>query len=262
MELHFVPGSTGPVSMDDAGVSMSISVKASPWGRIFAAFGAAFLLASSEAAPPSDQKPAAETQASARISAPAGRYEMDRNHARLQFRVGHLGLSNYVVRFNKFDMALTLDPDNPSASSVTVTVDPTSVDTDYPGEYKAGHPTSPFQSFDEDLAQSPKFFNAAQHPQITFKSTKVEQTAPDKLRVTGDLTLLGKTHPVTLDATVVGAMAAHPFTKRGAIGFSAVGTFSRSTFGMTHLLLQPPIVGDAVTVQFDGEFQQAAAPAT
>ena len=76
--------------------------------------------------------------------------------------------------------------------------------------------------------------------------------------MTGDLTLLGKTHPVTLDATVVGAMAAHPFTKRGAIGFSAIGTFNRSTFDMTHLL-QPPIVGDAVTVQFDGEFQQAAA---
>ena len=115
---------------------MSISIKASAWGRILAAFGAAFLLACSEAAPPSDQKLPAEPQASARISAQAGRYEMDRNHSRLQFRVGHLGLSNYVVRFNKFDMALTLDPDNPSASSVTVIVDPTSVDTDYPGDYK------------------------------------------------------------------------------------------------------------------------------
>ena len=237
---------------------MSISVKASAWGPILAAFGAAFLLACSEAAPPSDQKPPAETQASAKISAPAGRYEMDRNHSRLQFRIGHLGLSNYIVRFNKFDIALTLDPNNPPASSVTVTVDPTSVDTDYPVDYKAGHPNSPFQSFDEDLAQSPKFFNAAQYPQITFKSTRVEQTSPGKLRVTGDLTLLGKTHPVTLDATVVGAVAAHPFTKRGAIGFSATGTFNRSAFGMTHLL-QPPIVGDAVTVQFDGEFQQAAA---
>ena len=185
---------------------------------------------------------------------------MDRNHATLQFRISHFGLSNYVVRFNKFDVALTLDPNDPSASSVTVNVDPTSVHTDYPGDYRAWHPDSPFQSWDEDLAQSPKFFNAAQHPRIAFRSTKVEQLAPGKLRVTGDLTLLGKTHPVTLDATVIGAMATHPFTKRGAIGFSASGTFNRSTFGMTHLL-QPPLAGDAVTVQFDGEFNQAAAPA-
>ena len=237
---------------------MSISIKASAWGRILGAFGAAFLLACSETAPPSEHKPPAETQASAGISAPAGRYEMDRNHSGLQFRVGHLGLSNYVLRFNKFDIALTLDPDNPSASSVTATIDPTSVETDYPGDYKAGHPDSPFQSFDEDLERSPKFFRAAQYPQITFKSTGVEQNLPGKLRVTGDLTLLGRTHPVTLDATVVGAVAAHPFTKRGAIGFSVIGTFNRSTFGMTHLL-QPPIVSDAVTVLFDGEFQQAAA---
>ena len=185
---------------------------------------------------------------------------MDRNHATLQFRIRHFGLSDYVVRFNNFDVALTLDPNDPSASSVTVKVDPTSVHTAYPGDYKAWHPKSPYQSWDEDLAQSPKFFNAAQHPQITFRSTKVEQLAPGNLRVTGDLTLLGKTQPVTLQATVIGAMATHPFTKRGAIGFSASGTFNRSTFGMTHLL-QPPLAGDAVTVQFDGEFQQTAAVA-
>lgn len=221
------------------------------------------LAACSPSEPPAEQKPAAAAPApapAAAIAAPAGDYDMDPNHSTLSFRVSHLGLSNYVVRFTKFNAPLKLDPANPSASSVEVTVDPTSIRTHFPGDYKGGHPDSPFQSWDEDLAQSPKFFNAGQHPQVTFKSTKVEQAGPGKFRITGDLTLLGQTQPVTLDATVVGSVASHPFTKRGALGFSATGTFNRSQFGMTHLL-QPPLVGDAVTIQFEGEYQQAAPPA-
>lgn len=211
------------------------------------------LAACSPSSPPSEPKAAAATAA---INAPAGQYVLDPNHSSLSFSVSHLGLSNYVIRFARFDVALTLDPANPSASSVTVTVDPNSVRTLFSGDYKAGHADSPYATWDEDLAQSPKFLNAAQHPTITFKSTKVER-AGDKLRVTGDLTLLGQTHPVTLEAAVVGSLAAHPFTKRGALGLSATGTFKRSQFGMNHLL-QPPLVGDEVTVEFEGEFQQAA----
>jgi len=238
------------------------SPEASRWCSVVHGFSVVLLLAAcSQTTPPSGQRAPTAAQDPVTISAPAGRYEMDPNHSTLQFRIGHLGLSHYVVRFTTFDVALKLDPANPSASSVEVTVDPTSVRTDYPGDYPANHPGSPFQSWDQDLAQSPKFFNAKQYPQITFKSTKVEQAEPGELRVTGDLTLLGKTHPVTLDATLVGSAAAHPVIQRGAIGFSATGTFNRSTFGMTHLL-QPPLVGDAVTVQFEGEFYQAGAPGT
>lgn len=237
-------------------------MKSSPFRLAIAAIGAATALsACSPSTPPAGQKTAAVPEAApAQITAPAGQYALDPAHSSLSFRVNHLGLSTYVARFSKFTATLNLDPANPAASSVTATIDPKSVRTDYSGDYKAGHPQSPYGSWDEDLALSPKFFNAGAHPQITFTSTSVEQAGPGKLRINGNLALLGQTHPVTLEAAVVGS-GLHPFTKRGAVGFSATGSFNRSGFGMTHLL-QPLLVGDAVTIQFEGEFQQAETPAS
>jgi polyisoprenoid-binding protein YceI len=201
-------------------------------------------------------KPAASAVA---LTAPAGAYTLDPNHASLLGKVQHMNLAPYHVRFTKFDVKVNLDPANLSASSVEVTIDPTSVRTDYTGDYKGTHPDSPFASFEEALAQGPKFFNAGQFATVTFKSTKVEPQGEGRMKVTGDLTLLGQTHPVTLDATLTGAMAEHPFTKVGAMGFSATGTFKRSQFGMD--IGVGKFLGDDVTVQFDGEFkQQVASP--
>lgn len=216
------------------------------------------LAACSQPAPPAEQQAAA---APVQIKAPAGRYELDPNHANLSFRVNHVGLSNYVARFTKYKVTLDLDPENLAASSVVATIDPTSIRTDFSADYRAGHPDSKFQGWDEDLAQSDKFFNAGQHPQIEFRSTRVEQTRPGSMQIVGDLTLLGQTHPVTLEATLVGSSPTHPFYGGGgALGFSAKGEFERSAFGMSHLL-QPPLVGDAVTIEFEGEFQQAVSQA-
>lgn len=202
------------------------------------------------------------SQEAVAMVAPAGRYAMDRNHASLEFRVMHLGLAPYVLRFVDFDVSIELDPLNHANSLVEVTIDPKSIRSDHdPSRYQATHKNSPFGSFDEDLALSPKFLNADEHPRIAFRSTRVERLAADRLRVIGDLSLLGKTRPVTLEATVTGFAAAHPFTKKAAIGFSATGSFRRSDFGMTHLV-EPPLVSDKVTLRFDGEFQRADQPAS
>lgn len=222
----------------------------------------AALAACSKPAPPPVpvEIPVAVAPAAAAIAAPAGEYKMDPNHSSMSFKVSHLGLSNYVARFAKFDVKLQLDPANLAASTVSATIDPASVRTDYPGDYKAGHKESPFNTWDEDLAKSDKFFNSAQHPQIEFRSTRIDPTGPGSAKITGDLTMRGQTHPVTLDARLVGSAAKHPFTGVGALGFSASGTFLRSAFGMNHLL-SPPLVGDSVTIQFEGEFAQVVAPA-
>lgn len=189
------------------------------------------------------------------ISAPAGTYDVDHNHATLAFSIKHLGLSNYIARFTDYTASIEMDPENLEAASVEVTIDPTSVRTDYAADYEANHPDSPFQSWNEDLARSDKFFNANEYPEITFRSTDVERTGANTLEVTGDLTLLGRTRPVTLEAEITGSTATHPLANTGAIGFSARGTFKRSAFGMDHLL-SPPLVGDEVTLKFDGEFLQ------
>lgn len=192
------------------------------------------------------------------LTAPAGTYTLDPNHRSLVGKVQHMNLAPYSLRFTKFDVTLNLDPKNVAASSVEVTLDPTSVRTDYTGDYKANHEGTPYNSFEEALAQGPKFFNAGQFPSVTFKSTKVESQGTGRMKVTGDLTLLGKSQPLVLEVTVTGSIAEHPFTKVGALGFSATGTFKRSLFGMDFGVGK--FLGDDVTVTFDGEFKQQVTP--
>lgn len=209
-----------------------------------------------EAQDPAQKQAPAATPAlapAAELKVPAGAYKLDPNHTSLMFRVKHLGLADYVMRFMKYDVQLTLDPARPENSSVTVTIDPTSVRTDYQGDFKGTHEGSPYNSFEERIAREDKFLNSDKFPAITFKSTKVE-ARDGKFRITGDLTFLGQTRPVTLEATVSGAMEKHPFTQRGAVGFTATTTFNRSEWGMTGT---QQYLGDAVTVEFNGEFNQA-----
>jgi polyisoprenoid-binding protein YceI len=186
------------------------------------------------------------------IKAPKGIYKNDPDHSSLTFKVLHMGLSNYTARFTKFDATLELDPAKPGSSSVTVNVDPTSVRTDYAGNFKAGHKDSAFKSFDEEIARDGKFLNSDKFGTITFKSSKVEQVG-ETLKVSGDLTLLGVTKPVTLLGSVVGSMEKHPFFGKGVVGFSATGTVKRSDWGMTGT---QSFIGDNVTIIFEGEFTQ------
>lgn len=209
--------------------------------------------------PAADKAPSAESAASTapvELKAPAGVYVMDPTHASLQWSVPHNSISNYTARFNTFDAKLTLDPANLANSSVEATIDPLSVDANYPGDYLGTHAATGFKSFSEDIAKSKNFLNGGVFPQITFKSTKVELTGTRTAKVTGDLTFLGVTKPVTLDATFGGEIEKHPFMQVPAIGFAAEGSFKRSDFGM-------PVgpVGDDVTIRFDGEFIKEAAPA-
>jgi len=218
---------------------------------------------SAQSAAPSN---AADVQPStpAPIYAPAGAYLLDVNHSSLTFSVSHLGLSNYVVRFTRFDGSINLDPKNVANSSVTFTVDPSSVRTDYRGDYRATHPKSTFASWDEALGRDPNLLNARQFPEATFQSTSVEVTGPNTARVVGDLTMLGQTRPATFTVTWIGSTAKHPFTGTGAFGVQAVGTINRSDYGMTYLLGadgKPDLVGNAVTLTLNGEFLMDKKPA-
>jgi len=211
--------------------------------------------AKQEAAPPPPPAPAVPMK----IDVPAGDYGLEPTHGSVTFKVSHLGLSNYTARFAKWDATITFDPANLTASKVVATIDPTSVKTDYPGDYKKTHAKTGFKSWDEDLAKSDKFFNAGKFPTVTFTSTKVETTGATTGKVTGDLTLLGVTKPVTLDVTFNGSKNPHPFVPAAAIGFSATGALKRSDFGVA---FPPGPVGDDVQVIIEGEFiQKVAAPA-
>ncbi|WP_448586831.1 YceI family protein [Thermaurantiacus sp.] len=174
------------------------------------------------------------------VNAPAGVYELEKTHASITWRVKHLGLSMYTARFTGFDSAITLDPKNPTASSVTATIDPMSVRTDYPFPEK--------EDFDKVVGE--RFLKGKEHPKISFRSTRLVATGPTTGTLTGDLTLGGVTRPVSLDVTLNGAIE-HPFRKVPVLGFSARGTLKRSAFGLTDLV--GPI-GDEVEILIEAEY--------
>lgn len=193
-----------------------------------------------------------DAASAAPLEVPAGAYALDPNHSSLHFSVVHLGFSNYMARFDEFDADVTLG-EAIGDSSVRFTVDPRSISTDYSGNYKATHPDSPHASWEEDLALSENFFHAEKYPEIRFESTTVREKDNGEIAIDGELTMLGQTHPVTLNGKIVG-QGEHPFSGAPAIGFSFEGSFDRSTFGMEHLIGP---VSDKVRVHFEGEFQKA-----
>jgi polyisoprenoid-binding protein YceI len=186
---------------------------------------------------------AAPASAQLATDIPAATYKIDPTHASLTWRVLHMGLANYTARFTKLDATLTFDPAKPEAAKLTATIDPASIKTDYPFPEK--------ENFDKVLFENAKWFNGNVAKSITFTSTAVKMTGAKTADVTGDLTLLGVTKPVTLKATFNGGMVSHPFAKKPAVGFSATGTVKRSEFGMTNAI---PIVADDVNLVIEAEF--------
>jgi polyisoprenoid-binding protein YceI len=134
--------------------------------------------------------------ASAELSdMPSGDYSLDKSHGYITYTYSHLGYSTPHVGFRSFDLDLVLDSENPENSEVNVTIDASSID-------------SRVDAFNGHL-KGPNFFDTANYPTITFKSTSIEMLEADKLKVTGDLTIKDITKPVTLDTTILKA-ADHP----------------------------------------------------
>lgn len=167
----------------------------------------------------------ATTEAPIAVNAPAGEYALDPSHTTVTVRANHFGLAYYTLRFNKVSGALNFNADDPTQSTVQATVDVTSLDTPYTGE----------RDFDSEL-QNSSWLDSANFANATFVSTAVERTGPNTARVTGDLTLRGQTHPITLDVTYNGSHSPHPMGMQvSLIGFSARGTLLRSRYGINEL---------------------------
>lgn len=143
-------------------------------------------------------------------------YSLDRGHSRVFFDVDHQGYSMMRGMFRDFDGSLMYDADDPSASTVSVNIDSASVDMYHDGL--------------NDHLKNADFFDVETHPSLMFESTSVEDLGDGQLRVNGNLTLLGQSHPVTLDA-VHNQMGQ---VRGGAtkVGFSATGSLDRTAYGM------------------------------
>ena len=177
----------------------------------------------------------------------SGLYELEKTHAFLTWTVKHNGISGYTVNFTDFDADLVFDAETPANSQLSVSINPTALNTNYPDPAKK-------VDWEEELGTDPRFMNAGEFPEITFASTSVEQTGEFEGTVTGDLTFLGVTKPVTLDVSYGGVANPPWFGQRDVIGFTATTTLNRSEFGQTSMA---GVILDEVTIEFSGEFLQA-----
>ena len=160
--------------------------------------------------------------------APAGKYLLDRTHGSLIWRISHFGLSNYTGRFTRFDAQVDFNPADLSKCSARAVIDVASIETDY-GQQATD------RDFNAEL-RTEKYFNVPKFREATWRSTSVQVIEGNRLRIPGELSLMGVTAPITLDATLNATFRSRPATKLPTIGFSARGTIDRRVFG----LLAPP----------------------
>ncbi|PZQ44735.1 MAG: polyisoprenoid-binding protein [Micavibrio aeruginosavorus] len=165
----------------------------------------------------------------------ADTYAFDPTHTSVIWSAVHFGNSSPHGIFSNIEGSLTLDEANPAASKLDVTVPIDKLATG-------------IDKFNTHLL-SKDFFNVAEFPTAKFVSTKVEKTGDKTAKVTGDLTLVGVTKPVTLDVTF-NNKGINPMNKKETVGFSASGVIKRSEFGIKYAL---PNVSDDVVLEIEAE---------
>ena len=176
----------------------------------------------------------------------AGTYTADPNHSLIGWEVNHFGFNDYYGLFGNVAGTLTLDPANPSAAKVDVTIPVASVTTASKG--LTDHLLRPGKD-----GGKPDFFGPAPAPaRFVSSAVKVDPKDPTKAMITGDLTLNGITRPVTLEAEFTGA-GANPFNKKPTIGFEAETSIRRSEFGIGAYI---PVVGDEVELDISVAFEK------
>jgi polyisoprenoid-binding protein YceI len=173
----------------------------------------------------------------------AASWTIDTAHSSAQFSVRHMMVSTVRGEFTKLTGAVDLDDNDLTSSRVEATIDMNTVDTREPKR-------------DAHL-KSPDFFDAANFPTATFKSTRVEK-AGSGFKVTGDLTLRGVTKPVVLE---VDALSAQIKDQGGNLrtGTSARFKINRKDFGVNWSRTLDSgglVVSDEVSVNIDVELVQ------
>lgn len=166
----------------------------------------------------------------------ADNYKIDPNHTNILFIVDHLGFANMIGQFQSFEGSFTFDGKSLEGASVKLTVKTDSVDTDH-------------EARDKHL-RSPDFFNVQEFPEMTFVSTGFESTGEKTAKMTGDLTLLGVTKPLTLDLTFNKADKFPMDPNVFIAGFSAKGTINRLDYGMKYAA---GAIGDNVGLWIEAE---------
>lgn len=143
-------------------------------------------------------------------------WQLDKSHSHIQFTVRHLMISKVRGFFDEFEIEVEYDEETPVNSTVVVTIDTSSANTN--DDQRDGH------------LQSPDFFSVEKFPTATFKSTRIEQTGENKGKIYGDLTIRDTTKEVVIDASYLGA-ATDPWGMNHA-HFTGTTTIDRRDWGL------------------------------
>ncbi|MCL6512213.1 MAG: YceI family protein [Anaerolineae bacterium] len=177
---------------------------------------------------------------------------LDTKHTSIKFSVRHLMITHVTGQFGKVSGTVDFNEAEPEKTQVHVQIAADSIDTK--DEQRDAH------------LKSPDFLDVVNHPNIEFKSTRVERTGDNTARLHGDLTIRGVTKPVTLDVEFVGKSKS-PWGTWSA-GFEAQGKINREDWGLTwNVPLETGgwLVGKEVKIEVAAEImrqQEQPAPAT
>lgn len=165
-------------------------------------------------------------------------YTIDDEHFSMTFKAMHIGYAYVIGMFREVEGQFVYDPETRMVKDGEVIIPADSVFTNH-------------EKRDEHL-RGEDFLNVSDHPKIRFEVTDFEATGQSTGKLTGDLTLLGETNPVTLDV-VLNKAAEYPIGHgEYTLGLTAHGEIKRSDWGMTYGLAEE-LVGDKVRLQFEFE---------
>jgi polyisoprenoid-binding protein YceI len=152
------------------------------------------------------------------MAATVTKWVIDPMHSEVQFKVKHLVISTVTGFFKSFEGSLESENDDFEDAEIDFSLDIDSIDTN--------------QSQRDEHLKSPDFFDAAQHPKISFKSTSFKKTGDDEFKLAGDLTIKGITKPVILNAEYGGST--NDFYGNTKAGFEVTGKINRKDFGLVY----------------------------
>ena len=165
-------------------------------------------------------------------------WKNDKMHSKLTFTVTHLLVSDVDGLFKNFDVTITTTKADFSDAVFDLSAEAASINTEV-------------EMRDNDL-KSANFFDVANYPKITFKSTAIKPNGQSKYKLTGNLTMHGVTKLVTMDLWYRGTTE-NPMSKKKDAGFKLTGTLKRSDFNIASKT-PSAIVSDEVEIKADGEF--------
>ncbi|HLG04335.1 MAG TPA: YceI family protein [Bacteroidia bacterium] len=173
-------------------------------------------------------------------------WTIDPMHSEIQFKIRHLVISNVTGNFGKFDAGVETENDDFQTAKIRFTMDANSIDTG--NEQRDAH------------LKSADFFDAANHPKLTFQSTEVVTHGDNTFTLKGDLTIRGTTRLVELNVEFGGLMT-DPYGNIKA-GFEVTGKINRRDYGLNWSAVTEAgglVVSDEVRIVADVQFMKVIA---